>query len=187
MSRWFYKDHFFPRDLINEPAWVKASHGFKEYYRFLCWHSWLTKRSPTRRYTSWTERQIAGHIGRSPRQVRRYVKYAKENFLIYRWYAGDSGTTSKNGRPRAPRDEIPASRGMINWWRRVRRILTVKFHHRKEVTVIKTAKKYHYRCPYCLTQSQRNGQDGWQGILGRKNRPPKCEVCGVRTRHIYRK
>ena len=187
MSRWFLKDHFSPAAIRYDPAFFNAPQSYQKLYLLLCRRSYLVRHSPTRRYCEWTYRQLAEQVGLKERQVGTIMRYLMRNYLIYRWYAGDSGTTTPNGRPRPPRYEIPASRGMINWWRRVRRVLKVKFHHRKEVTVIKTAKKYHYRCPYCLTQSQRNGQDGWQGILGRKNRPPKCEVCGVRTRHIYRK
>lgn len=53
--------------------------------------------------------------------------------LIYRWYAGDSGSTTTDGRPRAPRYEIPASKEMITWWRRTRKMHKTTFHNRKEV------------------------------------------------------
>ncbi|MBA7571312.1 hypothetical protein ES708_13071 [subsurface metagenome] len=133
MGRWYPQGRYSPRDIVNEPAWVNSSRGFKKYYLFLCRHSYLTQKSPTHCYTSWTAGQIAKAIGRSKRQVKRYVKYAKDNCLIIRWYAGDSGTTTKTGRPRPPRDELPASKGMIYWWRRIRNQRQKTSRKREEV------------------------------------------------------
>ncbi|GAI79251.1 unnamed protein product, partial [marine sediment metagenome] len=133
MRRWFYKDHFKPRDIEKVPAWVRYPESHRKVYRFLCWHSYLTKHSPTRRYTVWTYQQIADHVGLSRIQVLRIMHRLMDDLLIYRWYAGDSGSTILDGRPRPPRYELPASKGMIYWWGRVRELQQKIFHKREEV------------------------------------------------------
>jgi hypothetical protein len=49
------------------------------------------------------------------------MKQLMQKGLIRRWYAGDSGSTRAGSGPRPPRYEIPASIGMVNWWRRGQR------------------------------------------------------------------
>ena len=128
MKRWFYKDHFFPRDIQKNPDWIRYPESHRKVYQFLCWHSYLTCRSPTRRYCEWTYGQIAKHVKLSRNQVGRIVRRLMRDRLIYRWYAGDSGSQTSDGKPRPPRYEIPGSRGMINWWKRVRKVIKKKFH-----------------------------------------------------------
>ena len=132
MKRWFLHDHFLPRNIEKDPCWQKLSENGKKYHRFICNHSWLTKRSPHRRYARHTDKQIAEHIGVSVRQVRRYRKYCLDNSLLYLVTPGNSGSTSKTGRPMAPIYEVPASEGQIFWWRRTRRRRKKGPLHRKE-------------------------------------------------------
>lgn len=121
MKPWYIKDHFLPREIERDPFWQKLPESHKKTHRFLCYHSYLTSRSPTRRYCEWTNKQIAEHVGLSKRQVQRIIHRLRAGFLIYRHYDGDSGSTSLTGSPRPPRYEIPASRGMSNWWKRTRK------------------------------------------------------------------
>lgn len=83
--------------------------------------SYLVERSPNRRYCEWTYKQIAKNTGVSYGQVRKVMVRLMETTLVLRWYAGDSGSTRPGGSPRPPRYEIPASAGMVGWWRRDRR------------------------------------------------------------------
>jgi len=117
MKRWFSPGHFLPREIERDPCWQKLSNGGKKTYRFLCENSYLTSHSPTRRYCYWTYNQIAKHAGLSPRHVRRLVKEFMRTRLVIRRYRGDSGSSKTTGRPRAPRYELPANRGMIIYWR----------------------------------------------------------------------
>jgi hypothetical protein len=55
------------------------------------------------------------------------MKEIMDSMLIYRWYAGDSGTTTATGKIRSPRYEIPASKEMIAWWRRTRKVHKTTF------------------------------------------------------------
>ena len=117
MKRWFSPGHFFPREIERDPCWQKLSEGGKKAYRFLCENSYLTQRSPSRRYCQWTYKQIGKRTGLSRRQVASIVKQLMRTRLVIRWYRGDSGASTTVGRPRAPRYELPASRGMIIYWR----------------------------------------------------------------------
>ena len=132
MERWYIKKHFLPRDIQHNPYWQKLSDNGKKWYRFHTEHSWLTKRSPHRRYCRHTDKQVAAYVGVSDRQARRYKKYCLDNHLLILVTPGNSGTTSKTGRPTAPVFEIPASVGQIYWWSRTRRRRKKKSPHRKE-------------------------------------------------------
>ena len=118
---WFFPRHFIPRDIHLDPFWQKLSDNGKKYYRFMCEHSWLTEKRPRRRYARHTDKQIAQHIGVSVSQVKRYRWYCLDHFLLWLVTPGNSGTTSKTGKPMAPVFEVPASAGMIEWWRRTRK------------------------------------------------------------------
>ena len=117
MRRWFSPGHFLPREIEKDPTWQKLSKGGKKTYRFLCEHSYLTQRSPSRRYCQWTYKQIGEHVGLSRRQVANIAKELMRTRLVIRWYRGDSAGNKTTGRPRPPRYELPASRGMVIWWR----------------------------------------------------------------------
>ena len=127
------KDHFAPARIPYDPAFQDLNKTDRKLYLLLCRRSYLTKRSPHRRYCEWTYKQLGKQIDRSRSQVKRIMKRLMENMLIYRWYAGDSGSNTSTGRARPPRYEIPASRGMVKWWRRTRKIHKTTFHNRKEV------------------------------------------------------
>lgn len=133
MRRWFLKDHFAPVKIRDDPAFFNAPRSYQKVYLLLCRRSYLTQKSPTRRYCEWTYKQLGEQAGLKKRQVGTIMRYLMRNYLIYRWYAGDSGSNTLDGKPRPPRYEIPASRGMINWWRRVRDLHRKIFHKRKEV------------------------------------------------------
>ena len=120
MRRWFHRDHYIPREIERDHPWQRLSEGGKRVYRDLCENSYLVTRSSTRRYCYWTYKQIAERCGLSTRHVRRIVKELMRTRLVLRHYKGDSGTTLDRGRPRAPRYELPASRGMIIYWRHYR-------------------------------------------------------------------
>ena len=122
MKRWFVKGHFSPAYILHDPTFQDLNKSQKKIYLLLCRRSYLVKRSPTRRYSVWTYRQIARQVGLSKRQVGRIMKKLMDAKLLYRWYAGDSGSTTANRLPRAPRYEIPASKEMIKWWRRTRKV-----------------------------------------------------------------
>lgn len=117
MKHWYLPGHFLPREIERDPSWQKLSEGGKKVYRFLCEHSYLTQHSPTRRYCYWTYEQISEQTDVSRIQVRRLVKELMRTRLVLRHYKGDSGTTVSRGVPRAPRYELPASRGMVLYWR----------------------------------------------------------------------
>ena len=134
MKHIYPKNHFSPARIPYNPAYQDLNKTDKMLYLLLCRRSYLTRRSPNRRYCEWTYEQLGQQINRSPRQVRRIMRRLMESMLIYRWYAGDSGSTTTDGRPRPPRYEIPASREMITWWRRTRKMRKITFHHRKEVS-----------------------------------------------------
>ena len=117
MKNWYVKGHFLPREIERDPCWQKLSEGGKKTYRFLCENSYLTSHSPTRRYCYWTYNQIGERVGLSRRQVANTVKELMRTRLVVRHYWGDSGSSKITGRPRAPRYELPASRGMVIYWR----------------------------------------------------------------------
>ncbi|MBA7666602.1 hypothetical protein ES703_74683 [subsurface metagenome] len=131
MKHWFPPGRFLPRDIEKDPSWQRFPESHRRVLRDICWHSYLVKRSPTRRYCQWTYGQIAERVGLSRVQVGRIMRRLMEARLIYRWYAGDSGENTPDGRPKPPRYELPASRGMINWWKRVRKWLKVKAKAKK--------------------------------------------------------
>ena len=133
MKRWYHPNHFLPREIQHDPIWQRLTESDKKVYRFVCEHSYLTSRSPTRRYCEWTYGQIGQHVGLSRIQVLRIMQKLMVARLIYRWYIGDSGSNTIDGRPKPPRYEIPASRGMIWWWRRIRNPRKKKSHNTKEV------------------------------------------------------
>lgn len=118
MKRWFLPGRFLPRDIERDPPWQNLSEGGKRVYRDLCEHSYLKTNSPTRRYSYWTYGQIAERVGLSRSQVKRIVKELMRARLVIRWYRGDSQGKKKTGGPRPPRYELPASRGMVIYWRR---------------------------------------------------------------------
>lgn len=122
MRRWFVKDHFAPAYILHDPIFQDLNKSQKKIYLLLCRRSYLVKKSPTRRYSVWTYRQIARQVGLSRRQVGRIMKKLMGSMLLYRWYPGDSGTTTADRLPRSPRYEIPASKEMIKWWRRTREV-----------------------------------------------------------------
>ena len=117
MKHWYLPGHFLPREIERDPSWQRLSEGGKRVYRFLCENSYLTTKSPTRRYCYWTYNQIADRTKLTSRHVATIVKELMRTRLVLRRYKGDSGTTLSRGRPRAPRYELPASRGMILYWR----------------------------------------------------------------------
>ncbi len=133
MKHIYLKDNFSPARIPYDLAFQDLNKTDKKLYLLLCRRSYLTKRSPTRRYCEWTYKQLGEQIDRSRCQVQRIMKRLMESKLIYRWYAGDSGSNTSTGRPRPPRYEIPASKEMITWWRRTRKIHSTTFHNRKEV------------------------------------------------------
>lgn len=117
MKPWFTRGHFLPRDIERDHVWQRLNESHKKVYRYVSEHSYLTQKSPSRRYCEWTYKQIGEHVGLSARQTRRIMKELMRTRLIYRWYKGDSGANGNGERPRSPRYEIPASRGMVIWWR----------------------------------------------------------------------
>ena len=154
VKRWYHPNHFLPREIQHDPIWQRLTESDKMVYRFVCEHSYLTSRSPTRRYCEWTYEQIGQHVGLSRRQVLRIMQKLMKARLIYRWYIGDSGSNTIDGRPRPPRYEIPASRGMIGWWRRIRNLRKKKPHNRKEASY---EKKGNDPCPDLPPVPPRNG------------------------------
>ena len=130
MKRWYPPGRFLIREIEKEFHWQRYPESHRTVLRDISWHSYLTKHSPTRRYCEWTYGQIAERVGLSRNQVGRIMRRLMADGLIYRWYAGDSGSNTPDGRPRAPRYELPASRGMINWWKRVRKRVRVKVKKR---------------------------------------------------------
>lgn len=130
VKHWFPPGKFLPRQIQYNPQWQRYPESHRAVLRDLCWHSYLVRRSPTRRYCTWTYGQIAERVGLSRIQVLRIMHRLMADGLIYRWYAGDSGSNTPDGRPRAPRYELPASNGMLNWWKRVRKRVRVKVKKR---------------------------------------------------------
>lgn len=126
MKHWFPPGRFLPREIEKDPSWQRFPESHRAVLRDLCWHSYLVKRSPTRRYCQWTYGQIAERVGLSRVQVGRIMRRLMGSSLVYRWYAGDSGENTPDGRPRPPRYELPASRGMLNWWKRTRKRRKIK-------------------------------------------------------------
>lgn len=122
MKRWYFKGHYAPREIDHDRAYKNQSKSSRKIYHFLCKESWLVKKSPTRRYCEWTYKQIGERVGLKPRQVGTLVRRLIRTGLIRRWYAGDSGSRKRGGSPRPPRYEIPASIGMVSWWRREKSI-----------------------------------------------------------------
>ena len=131
MKRWFLPGRFLIREIEKEPHWQRYPESHRAVLRDISWHSYLVKRSPTRRYCEWTYGQIAERVGLSRNQVGRIMRRLMQDGLIYRWFAGCSGSDSPDGRPKPPRYELPASRGMINWWKRVRKRLKIKAKAKK--------------------------------------------------------
>jgi len=131
MKHWFLPGRFSPKEIEKNPAWQRYPESHRAVLRDVCWYSYLTKHSPTRRYCEWTYGQIAERVGLSRVQVGRIMRRLMADGLIYRWYAGDSGSNTPDGRARPPRYEIPASNGMINWWKRVRNRLKGKAKAKK--------------------------------------------------------
>jgi len=122
------KNRFSPARILHDPAYQNLNKSDKNIYLLLCRRSFLVKKSPTRRYSVWTYNQIGKQVNLSGRQVQRIIKKLMAEMLIYRWYAGDSGSTTSTHKARPPRYEIPASKEMIAWWRRNRKIQKTTFN-----------------------------------------------------------
>lgn len=118
MKSWYHRGYFCPREIDHDRAYKDLRKSTRKQYHWLCSNSYLVKRSPTRRYCHWTYAQIAKATGWSHRQTQRNMTQLIEAGLVRRWYAGDSGSKTTKGCPRPPRYEIPASIGMVSWWRR---------------------------------------------------------------------
>ena len=117
MKRWYLSGRFFIREIEHDPTWQRLPECAKKILRWVGWHSYLTKKSPTRRYFYYTNRQIAEQIGYRERWVKHCMGLLRRGRFIRRWYRGDSGTTTTLGRPRPPVHELPASLRQIRYWR----------------------------------------------------------------------
>lgn len=137
MEHWFPPGHFFPRKMQDDPAWQNLSKGGHKVYRNFCKKSWLTKKSPNKRYTRQTYKQIAKETGLSRIQVQRIVTYLMAEGLIHRHYPGHSGSTTPGGRPTPPTYELPASLGMIEWWRKTKKPRKQRPKKRKEANHVR--------------------------------------------------
>ena len=126
MKRWYLPGKFLPRGINDDLTYQRLPDGAKKVYRFLCWHSYLTKKSPSRRYCRWTKRQIAQQVGLSDRWVKHCLGLLRKGRFVWRYYTGDSGTTTTKGKPRPQVYEVPASRRQIIYWRIHRKPWEVK-------------------------------------------------------------
>ena len=131
-DRWFRPGEFLPRNILTVPAYHKLSPTGRDIYGFLCRRSYLTRKTPKRRYLVATRKQIAGELRCSERTVQRQIQRMLRSRLLLRWYIGKSGpgsTYETEDRPPpksvgacapypvAPRYELPASDKQIVYWR----------------------------------------------------------------------